>query len=120
MTDARWRAERIGPAIMAAPHRGQAHVVAVSVGGRRRGRVGGSVCDRGRSEEVSRQRDPRGSTGVGQKARLPDAHEAPRQDVLDEAAEKFHGRERYRAALIAMGIVLPVEGDVVAVEGDQR
>ena len=31
MTDARWKAERIGPTIMAAPHRGQAHVVAVWV-----------------------------------------------------------------------------------------
>jgi hypothetical protein len=31
MTDAVWRAERIGPTMMAAPHRGQAQVVAVSV-----------------------------------------------------------------------------------------
>src|SRR4051794_38856107 len=31
MTDARRRAERIGPTVMAAPYRGQAHVVAVPV-----------------------------------------------------------------------------------------
>ena len=33
VTEARWSAERIGPTIMAAPHRGQAHVAAVSVVG---------------------------------------------------------------------------------------
>jgi hypothetical protein len=61
------------------------------------------------------QPDSRGSTGVAQKAGLPDARDAPRQDVLDEATENSHGGECHRAALIAMGIVRPVEGDVIAV-----
>ena len=70
-------------------------------------------------EKRSRQRDARGPTGVRQKPRLPDAHEAARQDVLDEATEKLHGRQRHRATLVAVGVVLPLEGDVVAVEGEQ-
>ena len=31
LTDARWRAERIGPTIIAVPHRGQVHAASVSV-----------------------------------------------------------------------------------------
>ena len=58
-------------------------------------------------------------TGVRQKPRLPDAHEAARQDVLDEATEKLHRRERHGAVLVAVGIVLPLEGDVVAIEREQ-
>ena len=59
------------------------------------------------------------ATGVREKARLSDAHEAARQDVLDEAAQKVHGRERHGPPLIAMGVVLPLKRDVVAIEGEQ-
>ena len=50
---------------------------------------------------------------------MPDAHEAARQNVLDEATQKLHGGERHRTTLITMGVVLPLEGDVVAIEGEQ-
>jgi hypothetical protein len=36
-------------------------------------------------------------------------------DVLEEATENSHGGECHRAALIAMGIVRPMEGDVIAI-----
>jgi hypothetical protein len=49
------------------------------------------------------------------KPRLPDPDKAARQDGLDEAAQKLHGRQRHRAPLIAMGVVLPVKRDVVAI-----
>ena len=39
--------------------------------------------------------------------------------MLDEAAQKLHGRQRHRAPLIALGVVLPVKRDVVAIEGEQ-
>ena len=38
---------------------------------------------------------------------------------MDEAAQKLHGGQRHRAPLIALGVVLPVKGDVVAIEGEQ-
>jgi hypothetical protein len=38
---------------------------------------------------------------------------------LDEATEKLHRRERHGAVLVAVGIVLPLEGDVVAIEREQ-
>lgn len=37
---------------------------------------------------------------------------------MDEAAQKLHGRQRHRAPLIALGVVLPVKRDVVAIEGE--
>ena len=116
---ARWSAERIGPTIIAAPHRGQAQVAR---GCCRRGPVAVASMDRSPSmvwRAGPRERDAAVATGVREKARLADAHEAARQDVLDEAAEKLHGRERHRAPLIAMGVVLPLKGDVVAIEGEQ-
>ena len=42
-----------------------------------------------------------------------------RQDVLEEASQKLYGGERHHATLVAMGVVLVGEGDVVAVEGEQ-
>ena len=51
MPVASWSAERIGPTIIAAPHRGHAHVARVGVAGRRRvARVGaGGVASRVRA-----------------------------------------------------------------------
>jgi len=61
----------------------------------------------------------RGPAGVREESRLADAHEAARQDVLNEAAEKLHGGERHRAALITTGVVRVGEGHVLAVEGEE-
>ena len=104
------------------------HRRAASRTGPRRGGVGrwssarsrrGSVRRRRCGEQGPREGHARGATGVGEKSRLPDADEAARQDVLDEAAQKLHGGERHRAALVAVGVVLPRKGDVVAIEGEQ-
>ena len=102
---------------MAAPHCGHGHtspVVDVSPAVPR-------LVDGWRDGPASRTRqgEARGATGVGEKAGLADADEAARQDVLDEAAEKLHGRERHRAPLVAVGVVLPPKRDVLAVEGEQ-
>ena len=70
-----------------------------------------------RGEKRPREGDARRPTGVREKARLPNADEAARQDVLDEAAQKLHRGERHRARLIAVRVVLPLEGDALAVEG---
>ena len=121
VTVARWSAERIGPTIIAAPQRGQAHVarVAGSVAWRR-GRVGGRVpaltawraaCARARSR-AARQVF----------ARNPDCRmrTKPRGRMCwTKRRRNSMADERHRAALVAMGVVLPVEGDVVAIEGEQ-
>ena len=60
-----------------------------------------------------------GPAGVREKARLSDTHETARQDVLDEAPEKLHRGERHRAPLVVVGVVLPLEGDVLTIEGEQ-
>jgi hypothetical protein len=115
---ASWKAERMGPTIMAAPHRGHAHVVRVGCLSRRRRRTGG--CRRRRcGEQGPCEGDARRSAGVRQESRLANAYEAAREDVLNEAAQKLHGGERHRATLVAMGVVLGGEGHVVAIEGEQ-
>ena len=83
----RWSAERIGPTIIAAPQRGHAHVPTVGVAGHRR-RASPSCGAALRSVRARAMRVA--ATGVGEKARLPDADEAARQNVLDEAAQKLH------------------------------
>ena len=71
-----------------------------------------------RAEERAREGDAGGPTGVREKARLPNADEAARQNVLDEATQKLHRRQGHRARLILVCVVLPLKGDAFAVEGD--
>lgn len=56
---------------------------------------------------------------IRQQATLPNADEAARQHVLDEAPEKLHRGERHRAPLVIVSVVPPPEGHARAVEGDQ-
>ena len=103
-----WSAERIGPRIIAAPQRGHAHVA--RVGGASVAAVAvATVVGAGATgrEERAREGHAGGPTGVREKPRLPDPDEAARQNVLDEAAQKLHRGERHRAALVAVGVVLP-------------
>ena len=70
-------------------------------------------------EEPTREGEARGPTRVGEIAELTNADEAARQDVLHESPEKFDGRERHRAPLPVVGVVLPAKRDALAVEGEQ-
>ena len=118
--EARWSAERIGPTIIAAPHRGHAHVARAGVS--LVGATGVSVAvrrRRGCGEERPREGHAGGPAGVREKPGLPDTHEAARENVLDEAPEKLHRGQRHRAALVAVGVVLPRKRHVLAVEGEQ-
>ena len=56
---------------------------------------------------------------VGQITKLPDADETSRQNVLGETAEELVRRKGHLPLLVAMGIVLPAEGDALAIEGQQ-
>ena len=77
--------------IIEAPHRGHVHV----------GRGRRTVSSRWRGCRLREQRagegQARGATGAGEIAEVADADEAARQDVLDEAPQKFHRGERHRA-----------------------
>lgn len=53
---------------------------------------------------------------IGQKTILANADEAARQDVLGEAPQEFGDAQGHLALFAAMGIVLPAEGDVLAVK----
>ena len=50
---------------------------------------------------------------------MANADEAAREHVLYEAAQKFHRRERHGATLAVVGVVLPLKGDALAIEGEQ-
>jgi hypothetical protein len=50
---------------------------------------------------------------------MANPHEAPWQDVLDKAAQKLQGGECHRAGLLAVRVILPLKGDVLAIEGAQ-
>ena len=56
---------------------------------------------------------------IRQKAKLPNADEAARQHVLDEAPEKFHRGERHRPMLTVTRVVLPVERNPLTIKCDQ-
>jgi len=57
------------------------------------------------------------SVSVGEKAVVADTHESGRKDVEEEPPNKFHGVQGHGALLIAVGVVLPAEGDFAVVEG---
>ena len=114
-----WSADRIGPTIIAAPHRGHVHVA----------RVGGSVVVDPVESGAGVGGEGAASTVRARASRavrrvfvrnpdVADAHEAARQNVLDKAAQKLHRRESHRSTLVAMGVVLLGEGDVVAIKGE--
>ena len=66
---ARWSAERIGPTIIGAPHRGQRpRGAGRRLGGRRRGRVVEVAAVDGGGEHGPRERHAGGATGVREKA----------------------------------------------------
>ena len=117
--EARWSADRIGPTTMAAPQRGQVHVAVVSVVV---ADAVASVDGWGIDGLAKRVRASKTRAARQVFARNPDCRmrtKPPRQDVLDEAAQKLHGAQRHGAVLVAVGIVLPLEGDVVAIESEQ-
>ncbi len=67
------------------------------------GTVGGTAVRSARQRELGR------AAPVGYESEVADAHEAPREDVEEEAAEELLGRERHRFDAVPVGIVLPAE-----------
>ncbi len=72
-------------------------------------------------EQAARLGDVVGSGAAGEQAVVTDAVEAVWQDVDQEAANELAGSECHNLLAVATigTIVLPSEGDAVAVAGDQ-
>ena len=72
-------------------------------------------------EQLAGSRDVVGAPGAGEQAVVADAVEAVRQDVDEEAADELAcGEGHHLGPLAALGaIVLPLEGDALAVERDE-
>src|ERR1700686_2467484 len=87
----------------------------------------GAICNTGLAlwsghiEQLSRPRDVLGTLAAGEQTIVADAVEAVRQHVDEEAADELVVRERHHLGpLTSLGaIILPLEGDGVAVERDQ-
>src|SRR5258708_1500966 len=72
-------------------------------------------------EQLSRPRDVLATFAAGEEAVVANAMEAAREHMDQETADELAERERHGLVSIASfdPIVLPLEGDAVAVEGDQ-
>jgi hypothetical protein len=71
------------------------------------------------SDQLAAKFQRGGSLIVGHEAKMPDSHEALRQDVQEKSADELAGLEGHRALLIAVSVIPPTERDLVAVEGKQ-
>ena len=56
---------------------------------------------------------------VRQESIVADAGKSARQDVHQESADEFVRRERHGLLSVVVGVILPLEGDALAVEGRQ-
>src|SRR6266852_3389713 len=68
---------------------------------------------------MSGEMQSRRSTGIREKAKLANANEAAREHVLDEPPEKFHRGERHGPSRTVVRVVLPANGDPVAIKREQ-
>ena len=70
-------------------------------------------------QRLATLRQPAGAAARREEAEVADADEAFRQDVQQEAAEKFLGGERERPHLTAVPVVLPPKRDGVVGHVDE-
>lgn len=56
---------------------------------------------------------------IGQKSKVSDPNEPAWKDMLHEPAEELAGAYRHLALFVAVSVVFPPEGDMVAIDGEQ-
>ena len=56
---------------------------------------------------------------IGQESRVSDPNEPPWKDMLHEPAKELAGAYRHLALLVAVSVVFPLEGDMVAIDCQQ-
>ena len=71
------------------------------------------------SQQQSALRKQSRSTAVGQESEKANADEAAGQNVEEEASQELLRGKRHRSLLATVGIILPVESDLIIVEGHE-
>lgn len=68
------------------------------------------------AKQESALRKQGSSTAIGQESEEADADEAAREDVEQETSQELLRGKRHLFLLIAMGVILPAEGNPILVE----
>lgn len=71
-----------------------------------------------RGEQGAAEGEVASAVTIGQQAVVPNAREAVRKDVEEEAAKELRRVESHDLLVIGVAIVLPPEGDRTVVEGE--
>src|SRR5690349_21305490 len=79
------------------------------------GRGGGLVC---RAQQLKAKRQSRGAPTAGQEAVMPDAHEALRKDVQQEAPQELIDRQGSELLLIVVRRIAPAKRNLAIFERD--
>jgi hypothetical protein len=91
-----------------------------AVSGRGRRRVAGAFArPRLLHQQAPALGEPGGAAAVGEKAEVPDAVEAGRQDVEQEAAHELAGVEGHDLLAALVAVVLPAEADRAVGHADE-
>ena len=104
--------ETLRQTIMVPRHRGQSHLMHSD----RLLSSGRAVGVLPNSRWLRLTRCPR---RVGEETKVTDAHEASGQYMNQKPAEELLYRQSHLPLLVAMGVILPTEGDFLAVKGNQ-
>lgn len=68
---------------------------------------------------MTAQREPAAAESVGEESEMADSDESLRQDMQKKTAQELGSVQRHFALLAAMSIILPAEGDALAIERQQ-
>ena len=101
-----WPDAHVGVAVGALP--------GCALGGAGRAGVGGL---RRCGEKLPSERQEGGSPGVCEEPELPDADEAPWQNMLSEAAEELRRFQSHLLMFVSMRVIFPAESDALSIEG---
>jgi hypothetical protein len=67
---------------------------------------------------LTADREELAATSVSQEPKLPNANEAARKYMLDEASQELFGAERHQPLLVAASVISPAKGDLVTFVSD--
>ena len=67
---------------------------------------------------MTADREELAATSVSQEPKLPNANEAARKYMLDEASQELFGTEGHQPLLVAASVVSPAKGDLVTFVSD--
>src|SRR5881409_1542756 len=80
---------------------------------------GGLGSQRLTRQQLPAKLEPGGAESICQKAEVTDTHETSGQDVEEEPAQELRRGQCHQALLVAVGVVLPAEGDALPVKDQE-